>query len=90
MKDHLQGGLAIGKGDPFTGKIYYFDTFVSKHSLFQGYVIHVLELILDAIILWHDDVKCSQKSDHGGAYQLWCDQITIHQSVCIIRQQLVL
>ena len=63
--------------------------YVSKHSLFHGYIINVLELILDTIILWHDDnVKCSKKSDHGGAYQLWCNQITIHQSFRTIRSQL--
>jgi len=39
-------------------------------------------------MLWHDDVECSKKFDHGGAYQLWCNQITIQQSVRIIRQQL--
>jgi hypothetical protein len=45
-------------------------------------------LILATIILWHDHVECSQISDHGGAYQFWCNQITKHQSVRIIRQQL--
>jgi len=42
MKDRLQGGLAMSKGDPLARQILYFDTYVAKRSLFHGYILRVL------------------------------------------------